>query len=499
MVGTRKGEQMFEAQVKNIIAAREKNSDASDFFIQIKRANKKQEALDALKTVLDFDPTWGTAQYQYGMSLIRLGKHKEALNYFIACCKTHPKWISAVYHLGTCYLKTGNESKALSTFKSILELDYKDDIEEYSKTFETLADQYFIKARREKNLELRDRIVNELRAICDKDVTNHGEQPWSILYVGAIEFYFNKVSESFKLFEKASALADPMDLTKPFLFKSAFGCYSVKSVLTMNSIFSGPRNVPEPVISLGEQKKCDLVFLIGCDTGYFKRFSSSFLGTLYETNKNLTVHFHIVGNEADIHEQRKKLASELRKDRRITIEYSFEKLPAHESKTYFALSRFIIANQIINHYKCDLIIGDIDAAVIGDVHLVKAHVGSGDVGADINLNPDSFRKFPWNAISGCYLYISNTPRGIEYAKSMSHLMLDIFDPESPKTWWLDQSLLYCVTYYMSNYSWNFKLVSLIGEEAPKPFMYSIPGKSKDEFSRSLQDMIASGDFSKKFG
>ena len=406
---------MFEIQVNQLINTREKNTDSSPYFLQIKRAGKRQEAVEALKKVVDFDSSWIDAQYQYGIALIRVSNHKEALKYFLSCVSAHPKWISALYHLGICHLKAGNEHIALSTFKSILDLNWEDDITEYSKTFETLADQYFTNARREKSKSLRDGIIKELQKLCEKDIERNGEQPWSVLYVGAIEFYFNKTTDSLRSFEKAASLADPLKMDKPFLFRSAFGCYSTKSFLTMNSILTSPRKVPEPAINLSKAKQRDLVFLIGCDDGYFNRFASGFLGSLYETNDNLTVHFHVIGDESSISEKRKSLSAELRKDRKISLEYSFEKKPSNENKTYYALSRFIITNQIINHYKCGLIIGDIDSAIISNLHLIKEYVSTNDVGVDGNFSSDKFKKFPWNSISGGYLYINNTPRGIEYA------------------------------------------------------------------------------------
>lgn len=489
---------MFGTQVNQIIEARKKNADANDLFFQVKRTGKKEEMAEAFKRVVDFDPSWTTAQYHYGIALIRLAKHKEALDNFQVCATAHPKWIAAVYHLGLCHLKTGNALMAMPIFKSILDLDFRDDIEEYSKNFETLGDQYFIMARAEKNKALRDNVILELKSICESEIKKNGKQPWSLLYIAAIEFYFGKISDSLQTFELASDIADHMAMNQPLMFRTAYGCYSIKSLSSMTAILEGSPRVPAPVITLNKAAPRDLVFLIGCDDGYFNRFSSSFLGTLYETNDNITVHFHIIGDESSIRVQRDLLASTLRKDRKISIEFSFEAKPAHGNKTYYALSRFVIASQIMNHYQCDLIIGDIDAAVIGDLHLVKSHVGDSDVGVDKNSDPEAFRKFPWNAISGCYLYIRNTPKGLDYARVISLLMLETFNPSSPKTWWLDQSVLYCATYYMENLSFGFKAKSLIGNKAPKPFMYSIPGKSKDDFSKSLVTMISSGEFQKKY-
>lgn len=474
------------------------NADASDLFAQIKRTGKKAEIAEAFKHIVEFDPSWTTAQYHYGIALIRLAKHQEALGCFLACAVAHPKWISALYHLGLCHQKTGQVHIAMPLFKGILALNYRDDIEEYSKNFETLGDHYFSLARTEKNKALRDSVILELKAICDSDIKKNGQQPWSMLYLAAIDFYFGRKSDALQGFERAAYLADPMVMNQPLMFRSAYGCYSVKSLNSMTSILEGPQRVPAPVIALSKAKPRDLVFLIGCDDGYFNRFSSSFLGTLYATNDNLTVHFHIIGDEQSIREQRAVLAREIRKDRKISLEFSFEEKPAHGNKTYFALSRFVIASQIMQHYQSDLVIGDIDAAVIGDLRRVQTHVGDSDVGVDTNNSPDAFRKFPWNSISGCYLYIRHTPKGLEYAQAISRLMLETFNPSSPKTWWLDQSVLYCVTYYMECLSSGFKAKSLIGDKAPKPFLYSIPGKSKDDFSKGLKDMILSGEFSKKY-
>lgn len=234
--------------------------------------------------------------------------------------------------------------------------------------------------------------------------------------------------------------------------------------------------------------------LIGCDVGYFNRFSSSFLATLFETNDRLTVHFHIIGDEAAVAEQRARLASERRKDRVIDLAFSFEDRPAHGNMTYFALSRFIVARRLLRHYDCDMVIGDIDAAVIGNLHEVKAFVGDGDAGVDTSYRSDTYRKFPWNAMSGCYLSLRATERGVAFAEAVSVMMAETFDPTSPKTWWLDQSILFCVTHYMRTADPAFKPVSLLPDDAPKPFLYSVPGESKDEFSASLRRDVASGSF-----
>ena len=81
---------------------------------------------------------------------------------------------------------------------------------------------------------------------------------------------------------------------------------------------------------------------------------------------------------------------------------------------------------------------------------------------------------------------------------MSHMMLDIYNPESPKSWWLDQSVLYCITYYMQHHASGFKSKSLIGEDAPKPFLHPKAGQSKDDFAQSLADNLRSGEFTKKY-
>ena len=440
---------MFDIQIEQIISARKKNLDASEYFVQIKRANRKAEALEATKTILDFDPSWTTAQYQYAMSLIRAGNHKEALPYFLSCTKTHVEWMSALYHLGICQLKLGNEEEAIRSLKRVLHIDYKDDPEEYCKSFETLGDLFFSIARKSPDKNFRDKIINELNKICDMDIEKNGEQPWNLLYLGAVNFYRHKTTEALAIFEKASTKADRENLNKPFFFKSAYGCYSTKSFRTLNAMISAPDIKTLPEIELAPKKTSELVAFVSCDPEYFNRFSECFLSTIKETNSEVTVHFHVIGQAESIAKQRGANLDLIRTNKKIDIQYSFERKPDHNNTTYYALSRFINAHRIIQHYNSPIVICDIDSAVIGDLKLVKSFVGQNDVGVDANYDQNAFRKYPWNSISGGYLYINNTNRGIEYAKTLSKLMMEIFDPSSPKTWWLDQSVLYSTTFYLS--------------------------------------------------
>lgn len=485
---------MFEARIRLIIEARQKGIDASDHFFQIRRTGKRPETAEAFRQIVEFDPGWIQARYHYGIALIRIQQHGEALGCFRLCASAHPKWISALYHLGLCHLKQGDEGIALSIFEDVLKLDYRDDVEEYSKTFETLGDHQFVMARRRKDLEGRELLIEELRQRCRADIARHGRQPWSLLYLGAAAFHAGRIDEALELLEEAGTLADPHTMNRPFLFRSAYGCYSIRTPGSIEAALGGAGRVSAPAIRLEAPTNAPLVMLIGCDEGYFNRFSSSFLATLFETNDRLTVHFHIIGDEQAIAAQRQRLAAELRSDRDIKIAFSFEGRPAHGNKTYFALSRFIVAPQLLRHYGCDLVIGDIDAAVIGNLHEVKAFVGDGDAGVDTSYSTETFRKFPWNAMSGCYLFLRATEHGVAYAEAVSVMMRESFDPSSPKTWWLDQSILYCVTHFMRGREPAFEPVSLIPDAAPKPFLYSVPGESKDEFSASLRRDVASGAF-----
>lgn len=168
---------MFDARIRKIIEARQKGVDATDHFFQIRRTGKRPETAEAFRKVVEFDPGWVQAQYQYGIALVRIQKHQDALGCFRLCASTHPKWISALYHLGLCHLKQGDEGIALALFEDVLKLDYRDDVEEYSKAFETLGDHYFVMARRRKSFDEREMLIESLRQICHGDIARHGRQP----------------------------------------------------------------------------------------------------------------------------------------------------------------------------------------------------------------------------------------------------------------------------------------------------------------------------------
>lgn len=488
---------MFKVQVENLKQARRRNIDASDAFFQIRRTGRKLEVADAFRQVVDFDPSWIEAHYQYGLSLHRLGRNKDAIPHFQMCANTHPEWVSAINHLGLCYLQSGNVFFGLSILKTIFQLDPDSDIPGYAKAFEIFSDEYFKLARKEKNKEFRNGVINELQKICDEDVIKNGERPWSSLYLGAIQFYKNNVDESLSYFEKASALSDPYNTNYPIVHKTAYGCFTVKKLDAVRQIIA-ESELDDQAIVFGDSCDTDLVFLLGCDEGYFKRFSEFLISSISKSNKRLTVHFHIIGERENIETEILKVNSIAQSAEGIEARYSFEKKPDDATVTYYAISRFLVAHKIIRHYSADVIIGDIDSAVVGDLRSVKRYVAESDIGVNAATSPDSFRKFPWNSVSGGYMFFKNSKLGVAYAKSLSKYMREVYDPSSLKSWWLDQSSLFCVTQYFVRNELDFKLKSFVSANAPQPFLNNPAGQSKDDFARSVMDMLSSGEFDRKY-
>ncbi|MCE1052788.1 tetratricopeptide repeat protein [Pseudomonas alloputida] len=489
---------MFEAQIDLLKQARKKNTDATDGFFQIRRTGRKVEVAEALKQVVDFDPTWIDARYQYGLSLLKLGRHRDAIPHFQMCASTHEEWMPALSHLGLCYLKSGNEYLGLSMLKSILDMDPDADIPEYSKVYEIVADEYFKKARKEKNKLIRDGVISELKSMCERDVERNGERPWSSLYLAAIEYYYNKVESALELFEKAALLADPYRTNYPIVHKSAYGCFTVRSLGQAKKIFES-KGLPEIQISFDAPCATNLVFLLGCDEGYFRRFSEFLISSVIRSNNNILVHFHIIGLKENIVESLEAVRVLAETGHNVSVKYSFEPKPSDATTTYYAMSRFIVVHQIMKHYGSDVVIGDIDSAVVGSLAKVQSYVGNCDVGVNASTNPDSFKKFPWNSISGGYMFFKNSPLGISYARDLSKFMLGVYDSASAKSWWLDQSALFTVTQYYIRNQPKFKFKSFIGSDAPQPFMHNPVGKSKDEFAKMVMGLIASGEFSAKYG
>jgi tetratricopeptide (TPR) repeat protein len=488
---------MFKVQVEILKQTRRRNVDASDAFFQIRRTGRKLEVADAFRQVVDFDPSWIEAHYQYGLSLHRLGRNKDAIPHFQICASTHPEWVSAINHLGLCHLRSGNVFLGLSILKTIFELDPDSDISGYAKAFEIFSDEYFKLARKEKNKEFRDGIINELQRICDEDVVRNGERPWSSLYLGAIQFYKNNVDDSLSYFEKASELSDPYNANYPIVHKTAYGCFTVKKLDTTKKIIARSELAGESIV-FGQSCNTDLVFLLGCDEGYFRRFSEFLISSIAKSNKRLTVHFHIIGDRDNIEAEIVRVDSIAKSAEGIEARYSFEKKPDDATVTYYAISRFLVAHKIIKHYSADVIIGDIDSAVIGDLREVKRYVAESDIGVNTATNPDSFRKFPWNSISGGYMFFKNSKLGVAYAESLSKYMCEVYDPRSLKSWWLDQSSLFCVTQYFVKNELSFKLKSFVNASAPQPFLNNPAGQSKDDFARSVMDMLSSGEFDRRY-
>lgn len=484
---------IFSNQINQIINARKKNQDASDLFFQIRRTGRKAEIEAAFKTVADFDPSWSLAQYEHGVSLMRLGRQAEAIGRFLSCVSTHPDWMAARYHLGVCHERTGGQYLAASIYKSILSLDIADSPHDYAKNFETLGDLYFSLARSNSNPAAKSGIILELQHICEADIKKNGPQCWNQLYLGAVNFHFGNVDAALEYLEKAASLGNQYDLHKPLIFKSSYGASFIRTPQSTREIIQQTSKQP-PKIDLRDcQDNHGLVFLISCDSGYYRRFSKMLLSSLLATNENITLHFHILGNTEEISAIKKEALVD-HKENNIKINYSYEELTITHSNTYYAISRFLIAHQIIEHYGADVIIGDIDSAVVGDLRKPQEYVGTRDIGVNLSTRQNGFFKFPWNSISGGYVYLKSTPLSISYARDLATLISHFYDPRSIKSWWLDQGALFSITHYYTTTQPDFRIATFVDAEAPKPFLHSINGKTKDDFSAEVMLMIEDGTF-----
>lgn len=117
---------MYDDAIVNIRMAEEINPDDPRCSVQLVDAyraqNKMRPAIEAMKRVVELDPTNSTMQEQLLHMLIELGRYDEAINISRKQLKRAPKDLYVRDVLGIAYLQQGKIDKALQITNELIRL-----------------------------------------------------------------------------------------------------------------------------------------------------------------------------------------------------------------------------------------------------------------------------------------------------------------------------------------------------------------------------------------
>lgn len=186
----------------------------------------------------------------------------------------------------------------------------------------------------------------------------------------------------------------------------------------------------------------DLVFVLSCDPGYFRKFAFAAVNSIRQhCTVDFVIHFHIVDPDdaiaADIAALRDRLGL-------AEVNTSYETAPDGDDwskRTWYACARFVRLPALLRAYGKPVWLLDLDQIVVGDVvNCVATPPGEPD--ADIAMvRWHSTRWEPWEYFWASAVYAAHTPAALAFLDHAANYVAHHLVAGRP-VWFLDQIALF---------------------------------------------------------
>jgi hypothetical protein len=191
----------------------------------------------------------------------------------------------------------------------------------------------------------------------------------------------------------------------PAYVRQAFnirGPSSINDLLMVKNPSTAPTFAPDMIegpMRAGNDVSGAIV-LISCSDGYLNVFGDYYIRTFRRNNSNI-IHFHVLSDNVEA--TRARMTSLQKKY--TDIGYSVEPI-ASRSQTYITLARFLICRDLMNYYRSDVLVSDIDFNADFDLNSITQEIISKEF--DIGLC-DLGCSLPWGkfAVGFSYFRVDN--------------------------------------------------------------------------------------------
>lgn len=208
-------------------------------------------------------------------------------------------------------------------------------------------------------------------------------------------------------------------------------------------IYSKEKFQSEDLLLVREEIKgsYDFVFLMSCDFGYFVAYWESLCRALMFFNNSL-FHVHVVHSKGVMHSDFLNKLSQFLKNIEIPDNLCItigEEGCEGNLKTYSSISRYIILGEILNLYKCTVVVADIDI----DFQCLDFNRLY-----DFSLSDRIYLRvrnadFPWHKVLAGFNVFPCHRESILFSENLRNFLLSMFC-EGYDGWMLDQVGLYVV-------------------------------------------------------
>lgn len=186
------------------------------------------------------------------------------------------------------------------------------------------------------------------------------------------------------------------------------------------------------------------------DDIYFRAFSLSILQSLIDNAEEAkNVLFHVI----NLTDEGQRVANLLRE---IAAETGHNVCVTHEynpeaSRTYFATARFFQIGKILDLFKCDIILSDLDVEFIKNIDRYHEYFEKDSLSLVLAQGP-YWGFLPWRQVYAGHMYIPNSASGHEFAKLLASYVDYLWHGHAKPEWWLDQCALWYVKRELERYN-----------------------------------------------
>jgi len=269
---------------------------------------------------------------------------------------------------------------------------------------------------------------------------DHMEALPGLYYAGCVHVLRDDEDTAFDYFARFKALAAlyrdrlPIGEDQPFNVAYRQGML-VEDRAYMDGVMARPLPPPPALTPCAPLRlgSAPMVVVSACNGAYFRLFGADYLRAAAAVIPGATIHMHVVDPPAELAEEAQALADELPM---AAINVSWEPKPVHATAAYFASSRFLIARQLLDLYRRDLLITDIDVEFIADpTPLLPA------------LAEFAFASYVHSGFGPASRYVANITHfsqhhgGRDVADAVAAFVHSKLDVPWPHNWMLDQAAL----------------------------------------------------------
>jgi tetratricopeptide (TPR) repeat protein len=212
------------------------------------------------------------------------------------------------------------------------------------------------------------------------------------------------------------------------------------------------RKIQEPhkAITFGDRKPAhegyESVLFTSSDDGYFCIFIDLLIGSISKNIKGKIFHIHL------INPSEKTLATcKYLHDLYDFYNFSYE-FDSDAQKIDFACSRFIRLEEVLQFYRRDVVVCDMDSCFVGDFN-----TNSVLAGADVAIKVDdncSLSRFPWRNFIASFVTFKFGDKCLSVARDMRSYLTHFTKRRDFNYWYVDQTVLFCLLNYHAQKS-NF--------------------------------------------